>query len=147
MDIPRRPTAGQVIRYAFLWSHEADNGREEARKDRPAAVVVAIPRDDHTQVIVAPITHTLPDNPEAAIEIPSDVKGQLGLDDEQSWLRADEINRFTWPGYDLRPVPGKDTVVYGKLPPGLYTRLKNKIIEIEEAARSGRGKRRVMDRD
>lgn len=98
-------------------------------------------------MIVAPITHTPPDNPEAAIAIPSAVKDQLGLDDEQSWLRADEINRSTWPGYDLRPVPGKDTAVYGKLPPGLYKRIKNKIIEIQEAARFGRRKRRVMDRD
>lgn len=147
MDIPERPTAGQVIRYAFLWRDEADDGREEARKDRPAAVIVAIPKDDRTQVIVAPITHSPPDDPAAAIELPADVKRQLGLDDATSWLRADELNRFTWPGYDLRPVPGQNTVVYGKLPPGLYTELKNRIVEIERAAREGRKPRRIVDRD
>ena len=147
MDIPERPTAGQVIRYAFLWRDEADDGRQEARKDRPAAVVIAISKDDHTQVIVAPITHTPPEDPVAAIELPADVKRQLGLDDAPSWLRADELNRFSWPGYDLRSVPGQDTVVYGKLPPGLYTRLKNRIVEIEQAARAGRKPRRIVDRD
>ena len=83
----------------------------------------------------------------AAIELPADVKRQLGLDDAPSWLRADELNRFSWPGYDLRSVPGQDTVVYGKLPPGLYTRLKNRIVEIEHAAREGRKPRRIVDRD
>jgi hypothetical protein len=35
------PRVGLVIRYNFLWSHEKAAGKQEATKDRPAAIVVA----------------------------------------------------------------------------------------------------------
>ncbi len=43
-----------------------------------------------------------------------------GLDDERSWIITTEINRFIWPGPDLRSVPGGG-VAYGLLP-GAMTR-------------------------
>lgn len=33
------PKPGLVIRYSFLWSHEAEAGADEAAKDRPLAIV------------------------------------------------------------------------------------------------------------
>ena len=103
------PRVGLVVRYAFLWSHETSRETPEARKDRPCAVVVATQREgtDEVRVIVAPITHRLPADPSAAIELPDDVKRLLGLDAERQWLCFDELNRFTWPGFDLRPLPGR----------------------------------------
>jgi hypothetical protein len=57
-------------------------------------------------VAVVPITHSPHRNRKAAIEIPAAIKRHLGLDDLPSWFDVDEFNVFTWPGFDLRPVPG-----------------------------------------
>lgn len=133
-----------VIRYAFLWSHEAAVGAEEGRKDRPCAVVVAVRRQgaDEVQVIVAPITHEPPANPALGIEIPADVRRRLGLDSVRQWLRVEELNRFTWPGFDLRPIPGRDgRWEYGMLPSALFEQLRHGIL------REQRGRAlRVQDR-
>jgi len=139
------PRPGLVIRYGFLWSHEADDGADESSKDRPCAIVVATQRDPENdiQVIVAPITHTPPVNPSAAIEVRSDVGRQLGLDSARQWLRCDELNRFSWPGYDLRPIPGRGTVEYGLLPKELFEKLRRRILERQRARQA----RRPVDRD
>ena len=67
------PQPGLVIRYAYLWRSEAERGREEGGKDRPCAVVLATKRgpEGKTTVVVAPITHSPPQDPKAAIEIPA----------------------------------------------------------------------------
>ena len=108
MSLPP-PRAGLVIRYAFLWSHEAALGADEASKDRPCAVVVAARQQggEEVRVIVAPVTHEPPSDPASAIELPSEVKRLPGLDAARQWLRYEELNRFTWPGFDMRPVPGR----------------------------------------
>ena len=75
-----------------------------------------------TRVVVAPITHTRPHEPRAAIEVPAAVKKRLRLDDERSWIVTSEVNVFTWPGPDLRPVDPGDRALgfaYGYLPRGL----------------------------
>jgi sugar phosphate permease len=38
------PIPGLVIRYSYLWHSEYVRGREEGQKDRPCAIVAAIPR-------------------------------------------------------------------------------------------------------
>ena len=52
------PRPGLVIRYAYLWRDEADQGREEGVKDRPCVVVLTVQQDDDAiRVRVAPVTH------------------------------------------------------------------------------------------
>lgn len=131
MSLPS-PRVGMVIRYAFLWSHEAAVGVIEGRKDRPAAIVVATRKEQTGEVwvIVAPITHAPPDDPTASIEMPRDVVTSLGLDGERQWIRLDELNRFVWPGFDLRPLPGRSGEFdYGMMPRYLYDRMKAGILE------------------
>jgi hypothetical protein len=67
------------------------------------------------RVFIAPITHSSPEDPERAMEIPAATKQRLRLDDERSWIITTEVNRFIWPGPDLRPVPGVGES-YGLLP-------------------------------
>jgi hypothetical protein len=124
------PRVGLVIRYNFLWSHEKAAGKVEATKDRPAAIVVAARHDGgEVRVIVAPITHEPPTHPQDSIEISFGVRAALGLDDHPQWLRLDELNRFTWPGYDLRPVPGSPRRYdYGMLPRELFDRLRERLL-------------------
>ena len=130
------PRPGLVIRYSFLWSHEEDAGAEEAAKERPCAIVVAAPRDQSGDIrtIVTPITHAPPDDPLDSIEIPPEVCRLLKLDDGRHWLRLDELNRFAWPGYDLRPIPQRPgRYAYGVLPPGLFEALRQGILTRQKA--------------
>lgn len=134
------PKPGLVIRYSFLWSSQYAEGLTEGVKDRPCAIVVAAGRDANgdIQTIVAPITHLPPDDPGASIEISAATCKSLGLDSGRHWLRLDELNRFVWPGYDLRAIPGKSgRYDYGMLPPDLFHRLRDGILA-RQKARMGR---------
>jgi hypothetical protein len=99
--------------------------------------------DGEKEVLVVPITHTPPSDPNSAVEIPVETKTRLGLDAERSWIVVTEANEFVWPGPDLRPLPGRDasTVAYGPLPPRLFAHVRDKFIErdrIEKSARIAR---------
>lgn len=135
------PEPGLIIHYGYLWRSDAEAGRESGVKDRPCAVILAVKRDGgSTTVVVAPITHSAPRDPTVAIEIPLETKKRLGLDHAQSWLIADDLNYFTWPGPDLRPIPGKTKTTgfaYGHLPNAITRRA---IEKVRELMRSGRTK-------
>lgn len=123
------PQPAMVIRYSYLWYSEFAIGREEGVKDRPCAIVAAVRQDevDQWKVLVLPVTHSQPEKPEDAIEIPSETKQRLGLDSERSWVVITEWNEFFWPGTpDLRMVPGGDekTVAYGFLPAKFFHSIK-----------------------
>ena len=126
------PVPGLVISYAYLWRDQRDQGREEGVKDRPCVVVLAVlQREGERIVTVAPITHTPPRQPGEAVEVPAATKRRLGLDDARSWIVATEVNRFPWPGPDLRPIPGKRGVfAYGTLPRQLMLELRERISDV-----------------
>lgn len=114
-----RPKSGLVIGYSYLWEAEYRAGREEGSKDRFCAVVIATRTEDGDIVVtVAPVTHFPPAHMQDGRELPAEVKHILRLDSERSWLICAELNRFVWPGPDLRPIsrraPGN--FVYGMLP-------------------------------
>jgi uncharacterized protein YifN (PemK superfamily) len=126
-----------VIRYAFLWSHEARTGAIEAAKDRPCAIVVATRRSQSNalDVVVAPITHT-PNDDKDSLKIPRDIAQALKLDDEQHWVRLDEINVFSWPGYDLRPIPSRPgEYAYGLLPEPFFNTLRQALVDRRTAVK------------
>ncbi len=143
MSLPT-PEPGLVIRYSYLWLREHREGREEGTKDRPCAIILATRvHDDDRQVLVVPVTHSPPENPGAALELPPTVKQHLGLDAERSWVVLSESNLFDWPGPDLRRIGDRDdsSVAYGFLPPRLFAELRRKFATLEAAARSRRVKR------
>lgn len=141
MALPWTPFPGLVVRYAFLRSEEARQGRTEARKDRPCVVVVAVrPEGDHrVRVRVVPIAHA-PQHPDRAVALPPKVKRHLGLDADASWIVLDEANEFVWPGVDLRPIsrtrPGVWT--YGVLPLELFEALKTRLRSVRDQRRMQR---------
>ncbi len=47
--------------------------------------------------------------------MPQSTKKRLGLDKEASCVITTEVNRFVWPGPDIRAVPG-GALAYGHLP-------------------------------
>ena len=121
------PEPGLVISYSYLWLSEHNRGREEGVKNRPCVIVLAIQEiGGQTIVTVAPVTHSVPLRPEDAIEIPLATKQRLGLDDDRSWVVVNEVNRFIWPGPDVRPVPG-DRFDYGLLPTKLFRQIRDRL--------------------
>jgi len=119
-----RPRPGDVISYAFLWPDQATEGRDEAVKDRPAVVVLAVGEGQKPTVVVAPIKYRPPSDPDA-IPLSPDA---LGLD-WPSWIVPTALNAFAWPGPDLRPAPKPAGAWWrmGALAPELRNRLADRI--------------------
>lgn len=134
------PLPSQVIRYSYLWNAEYQRGQEEGVKDRPCAVVLMVKNDDGGEIVtVLPITHTPPSNSEAAlaIEIPTETRRRLGLDDGRSWIILSEANRFTWPGPDIRMARNGDasSVVFGLLPDCFFERVRTTFLAALKASK------------
>jgi PemK-like, MazF-like toxin of type II toxin-antitoxin system len=131
------PVPGLVIRYSYLWYREHLEGRDEGQKDRPCAIVAArrIDENGNTRVLVLPITHSPPNHPSRAVEIPAKVRDRLQLDDARSWVMLSEWNEFIWPGPDLRRLPGATdaSVAYGIIPPGLFATIRERFLAIINA--------------
>lgn len=126
------PEVGLVISYSYLWADEAAQGHAEGRKNRPCAIVLVVEqyKGGPQRVVVAPITHARPLDPDGAVEIPPAVRRHLGLDSERSWVVVDELNLFNWPGFDLRKIPGSnDRYSYGLIPPRFFQVVKSKFAE------------------
>ena len=131
------PEPGLVVSYEYLWRSEYEQGREEGRKDRPCVIVVATRVvGEQTIVTVVPVTHSAPSDPANAVEIPLVTKRRLGLDGVRSWVVATEVNRFVWPGPDVRPI-APERFDYGPLPPDLFGRVRNRVGAIAAAQRLG----------
>ncbi|MFC7706237.1 hypothetical protein ACFQXB_18870 [Plastorhodobacter daqingensis] len=132
------PKPGLVIRYDYLWTHEAAGGQTQG-KDRPTCLVAATdalvrPR----YVVLLPITHTPPSGETVGIKIPLSVKQAIGLDDAPSWVIVSEHNVDEWPNGGLSPVPGKrGEFSYGFIPPGLFSTIKAAFLELARAKKSG----------
>ena len=136
------PQPGLVISYAYLWCREAAQGRDECAKYRPAVVVLSVEEGGARgkRVMVAPVTHSLPADPGTAIEIPGATKWRLGLDSDRSWIVLSEVNRFEWPGPDLRPIAA-GRWAYGELPASLFGFVRNRLATLARERKT-----RLVDR-
>jgi len=140
-----KPVPGLVIRYSYLWHSEYRQGRDEGQKDRPCAIIAAIrvDQDGDARVLVLPVTHSPPDHPDLAVEIPAKVKQRLRLDGARSWVVLSEWNEFVWPGPDLRRLPNADesSVAYGMAPPSLYAIIRDRFLALVRARVAARVRR------
>jgi len=116
------PDAGLVVNYAYLWYRQHVRGQQEGEKDRPC-VIVNVGRSSPPVVIILPITHAQPADPNDGVEVPAAIKRHLGLDASPSWIIVTESNRFIWPGYDLRHVAMTDRYQFGHIPPRFLRRV------------------------
>lgn len=91
-------------------------------------MIVHLRENEHreTEVYISPITHLPPERRERAIEIPKATKARLRLDSQTSWIITTEVNRFIWPGPDIRSVPGGGSA-YGLLPAAMARDLVRQI--------------------
>jgi hypothetical protein len=104
-------------------------------------VVAAAVRGERTQLLVAPITHSEPERAGDALEIPANVKRLLGLDRARSWIVLTELNRFIWPGPDVRIAPGQPSPIYDAIPDWLFFDVRDGIVR-----HSGAGRLKVTKR-
>ena len=135
------PKPGLVVRYDYLWAREAATARDQG-KDRPTCLVAASDSLANPQfVVLLPITHSAPTGATVGVAIPPRVREAIGLDDAPSWVIVSEHNVHEWPNGGLSPVPGRPGVfAYGFLPPGLFSVIKAKFLEL--AKTNPRGIRR-----
>ena len=132
------PEVGLVISYSYLWDDEASAGHVEGRKPRPCAIVMTVRHAEERPPVVAvvPITHSPHPDPETAIEIPPPVSAHLGLDNNTSWVVLEDVNVFTWPGYDLRQIPEQPgRYDYGLLPPRFFEMIVERFTKLRQAGR------------
>jgi len=97
-----------VIRYPYLWSHEAMGGETESRKNRPVAVGARISRPKGADLIVLfPITTKEPRPDRFFVEIPDMEKHRSGLDvTKRLWIVFDDYNSdIIGQSYYLEPNP------------------------------------------
>jgi hypothetical protein len=131
------PKPGLVVRYDYLWAHEAERGQDQG-KDRPTCLVAASDSAARPRyVVLLPITHEQPSGDTIGIEIPAKVKQAIGLDDAPSWVIISEHNIDEWPNGGLSPVPDKAGIfAYGFIPPGLFARVKAEFLELARRKKS-----------
>jgi len=132
------PEPGLVLSYSYLWQSEYRQEREEGVKDRPCAIILVTGNNGgRTVVTVLPITHSPPQAASDAVELPPAVKRRLGLDEARSWAVVNEVNRFIWPGPDLRAVSRDDPerFEYGLLPPSLFRQIRERFMAAAAAQR------------
>lgn len=131
------PTPGLVVRYDYLWTHEASAGRNQG-KDRPTCLHAATDRQTAPRyVVLLPITHSLLPEDVVGIEIPAKLWQALGLDDEPSWIIVSEHNVDEWPNPGLSPLPGRPGVFsYGFIPPGLFKKIKAVFLDLARQKKS-----------
>lgn len=130
MPLPK-PEPGLVISYAYLWARRAEQGHDEAEKSRPCAIVLStVEVNGSITVLALPITHSAPLPSSAGVEVPPVTRQRLGLDETPCWIMITELNRFIWPGPDLRPIPGStDRFAYGLLPPRFFRTVRDSLIQ------------------
>ena len=104
-------------------------------------VVATIAVAGNTHLLVSPITHSEPQSLTSAIEIPQRIKRDLGLDAERSWIVLTELNRFGWPGPDVRLVAGGSDPFYGAIPDQMFIQMRDAIV-----ARAGANRLRMTTR-
>lgn len=115
------PKVGLVVKYDFLWKHEAATGQEHGSKDRPSAIIIVSDEneDGSRKVVLCAITHTPPFQNEKAVAVPAKVSDHLGFDGLKSWIKTDQVNTVIWNKgqipYGITPV-GKNQWAYGEIP-------------------------------
>ena len=130
----KTPEPADVLSYSYLWSHEAAGGGERAKGSSRVVVVLCIERQAGNLILVSVGHHTAPEMLPSRSKIHLDVKKQLGLDRERSWVMLNELNRFIWPGPDIRPILG-GAPLYDALPDWLFERVRQGVLDHNAAGK------------
>jgi hypothetical protein len=114
----RFPKVGDILNYIFLFAHEAKS-RDEGVKERPCVVIMADPQQQ--RVLVAPLT-TQGDRYADTLPVPDEVCRIVKLRGPTAVV-LNELNIFTWLGYDVRPLHDTNDIMIGRFPPGFTSKV------------------------
>jgi hypothetical protein len=85
--------SGIIIDYPFLWSWQAERGEDAGRKNRPVCVVLALPADGITHLVLLAISGTPPRDGQHTIEVPVLERRRAGLLEwRDAWITLSEYN-------------------------------------------------------
>ena len=116
------PKVAHVLRYVYLFANERKAGRDEGVKERFVVVGGVLGR----RYRVAAIT-TKGEGREGTLLLPAPVATAAGVTVGSS-IVVSEFNRFTWPGFDIRPLSKDAGYIAGRLPPGFTNTLIDALI-------------------
>jgi hypothetical protein len=136
------PLQGLVIRYNYLWHKDDAKGLSDSGKDRPCAVVMYSSKKGNAAVV--PITHSPPElgEEDLSIKVPPGICAEIGLDDDDNWVRVSELNIFDWPGDHLRPLPKDPSRFdYGMIPNEFFVQIRDRVVELTKERRVTQTKR------
>ena len=136
------PSQGLVIRYNYLWHEDDAKGPSDSGKDRPCAIVMYSSKKGNAAVV--PITHSPPQlgEEDLSIKVPPEICAEIGLDDDDNWVRVSELNVFDWPGDHLRPLPKDPSRFdYGMIPKEFFVQLRDRVVELIKERRVTQTKR------
>jgi len=91
----RRLQSGVVVNYPYLWRWQHERGRDNAEKERPVCLAIALWNEAQklTLLVILPISGTEPLKDRRALEIPTLEIRRSGLSMfKQAWLTVDEYN-------------------------------------------------------
>lgn len=84
---------GDVFDYHYLWAGQAEKGETEGRKERPVCLLIALPVQFGTMMVILAITATEPESKDDAVEIPAIEARRVGLTDwNRGWVIVSEAN-------------------------------------------------------
>jgi len=136
------PSQGLVIRYNYLWRKDYANGLSDSGKDRPCAIVMYASKKGKAAVV--PITHTPPElgEDDLSIKIPPQICAEIGLDQDDNWVRVSELNVFDWPGDHLRTLPNNPLRFdYGMIPKEFFETIRDRLVALIKESRVTQTKR------
>lgn len=90
-----RLKSGLVLNYPYLWRWQHQAGQDNAEKDRPACLAIALWHEPQklTHLVILPIPGTPPFKDRRALEILALELRRAGLSIfKQAWLTVDEYN-------------------------------------------------------
>jgi hypothetical protein len=93
---------------------------------------------------VVPITHSPPElgGEDLSIKVPPEICAEIGLDDDDNWVRVSELNVFDWPGDHLRPLPKDPSRFdYGMIPKEFFVQIRDRVVELIKERRVTQTKR------
>ena len=121
------PFPGLVVGYSYLWHQDYKLERDFSENPATYGVILSVREELGDKIVlVAALTDLQPRNTEG-VALPDATRERLGLPSAQYWIITSEVNRFIWPGPDLRSADSVSKNELNVLPPILFESIKSSI--------------------
>ncbi|HEY8190675.1 MAG TPA: hypothetical protein VIF12_08310 [Micavibrio sp.] len=119
------PFPGLVIGYSYLWHHDYKLERDFSEKPATHGIVLSVEEEVGDKIVIVAALADAKRKDGECIELPEATRVRLGLPSPRYWIILSEINRFVWPGPDLRSVSPLTDDGLSAIPPALFETVKS----------------------